>query len=380
MSSTPEKRPADPSGTASRAEALRPEGVRGTVEGELSLLEILAVLVRQRRLILGWGLLVAIVVAAVTLASGRTYTSEGSFMPQASERAQSGGLAQMAGQFGLSLPPGNATESPSFYVELLHSQVILQTLTIDTFEVTDRAWLREEVRRAGTLTELLDLQDEDPERERARTIRWLKENGVSASITRGAGIVRVSVRTPWPELSQDVAQRLLELVHDFNLITRQNQAAAERAFIEGRIAETERRLQVAEDELKRFLEANRQIQGSPQLVFQHDRLERQVAMRQQLLTSLRQRHEDARISEVRNTPLITVVEEPNKPAWPDRRRLPLKALVALAVGMVVGMFHAATREFLLQPRLREDEGFRKLQSAWSEASSGRWWPFGRRVA
>jgi len=90
--------------------------------------------------------------------------------------------------------------------------------------------------------------------------------------------------------------------------TRQSQAAAERGFTEERMAEAQEELRAAENELQRFLQNNRQFQNSPELVFQHDRLQRRVAMRQQVYTSLVQSYEQARIDEVPNTPVITVVE------------------------------------------------------------------------
>jgi uncharacterized protein involved in exopolysaccharide biosynthesis len=54
--------------------------------------------------------------------------------------------------------------------------------------------------------------------------------------------------------------------------------------------------------MQAFLQANRQWANSPDLTFQHDRLERDIALRQQVYTTLVQSFEQARISEVRDTP------------------------------------------------------------------------------
>ncbi len=45
-------------------------------------------------------------------------------------------------------------------------------------------------------------------------------------------------------------------------------------------------------------------------LFEHDRLERPVSMRQELVTAMAQAYEQARVDEVRNTPVITVIDQP----------------------------------------------------------------------
>ena len=45
--------------------------------------------------------------------------------------------------------------------------------------------------------------------------------------------------------------------------------------------------------MKAFLVENRQFSNSPQLIFEHDRLERQVTMRQELVTAMAQAYEQA---------------------------------------------------------------------------------------
>ena len=78
-------------------------------------------------------------------------------------------------------------------------------------------------------------------------------------------------------------------------------------------------LAFAEDSLKAFMFENRQFSNSPQLVFEEDRLQRQVSMRQDLVSAIAQAYEQARIEEVRNLPVITVIDHPEPPALADPR-------------------------------------------------------------
>ena len=93
-----------------------------------------------------------------------------------------------------------------------------------------------------------------------------------------------------------------------------------------------------------FMQRNRDWRNSPQLVFTHDRLDREVSMRQAVYTTLVQSYEAARIDEVRNTPVITVMEPPDVPAKPDPRLALLKSLLAGIVGLALGAFFAAVRQ------------------------------------
>ena len=95
------------------------------------------------------------------------------------------------------------------------------------------------------------------------------------------------------------------------------------------MGEVRRDLQEAENRLAGFLKVNRDYQNAPDLRFQYDRLNREVSIQQQLFVSLAQSFEQAKIDEVRDTPVISVVEAPEVPARPDSRFLAIKVCLTL---------------------------------------------------
>ncbi|HEX5830509.1 MAG TPA: hypothetical protein VFY16_05970, partial [Gemmatimonadaceae bacterium] len=105
-------------------------------------------------------------------------------------------------------------------------------------------------------------------------------------------------------------------------------------------------LRAAEDRLQAFLQRNRVYRSSPELVFEFERLDREASVRQQLVASLTQAYEQAKIDEVRDTPVITMVERPEIPVRADRRLLLQKALLGLAVGVVLGILLVLLRHYL----------------------------------
>src|SRR5205814_260548 len=156
---------------------------------------------------------------------------------------------------------------------------------------------------------------------------------------------------------------------EFNTKRRQTQAAVERQFIEARLAEVRDEVATAEERLARFLRTNRLFQTSPELGFEHDRLDREVMLRQQLYTSLVQAYEQARIDEVRNTPVIVVVEQPRRPVKPESRGLLVKALVSLILTFLLAIGAAFGIEFGRLARSQDPEGFLRFADARAHAVS-----------
>lgn len=85
-------------------------------------------------------------------------------------------------------------------------------------------------------------------------------------------------------------------------------------------------------------------------------------MRQSIVTTLAAAHEQARIAEVRNTPLISLIERPGGSARPNPRRTVLKVMLALFLGGTVGTLVAFTREFLQRTAARQTQDVQEFVS------------------
>jgi uncharacterized protein involved in exopolysaccharide biosynthesis len=331
------------------------------MDDEISLWEVLAVLVRRRGTIVLTTLLVAAAAATYAQLRPLTYTTSSSFRPQGSEVSGSQ-LMALASQFGVNVGGASGDEaSPAFYQELLTSREILTRASDEPFTVEGLGSIN--------LKDLLEIEEESEAERDEEVLEWLLEEAVSVSTGRETGTVTISVKTEWPDLSQAIADELLAEVALFNMDTRQSQAASERAFIEARVDAAEVDLEEAEEELRGFLEANRQWENSPMLSFQHDGLMREVTLRQSVLTTLVQSYEQARISEVRDTPVITVLQSPFLPPRNDPRRRVLTAALGIILGGMMGIVMA----FLVEAFRRPGEGDparADFQASWNAAVRG----------
>jgi uncharacterized protein involved in exopolysaccharide biosynthesis len=333
------------------------------LEDEISLLEILNILLKRSALIIGVVVLTTGLSALVAQRKPTTYTSSTTFLAESSGES-GGGALSLARQVGVVIGSQNGQRTPQFYVDLITSREVL-------WQAVTKSYVRSHGDEDSDETDLVTYYEIEGQTEAERIQRAVERltRDISVSADRETGVVRLSVTTSDPQLSQEVAQHILDLVHRFDLTTRQTQAGAERRFSGERLADLRRELGEAEDTLRSFLNENRVFRNSPTLQFEHDRLQRAVAMRQELVTSLAQAYESARIEEVRNTPVITLIDPPRVPALRD----PMGRRLILGMGILLGVIGGTIAAFVLnsfdQARRMGSADFQHLSDTWNQIST-----------
>jgi uncharacterized protein involved in exopolysaccharide biosynthesis len=304
---------------------------------QLSPVGLFNLLLRQRWLIALCATVVFALAVGTKLLAPRTYTASSIFMPQS--RSSLPSLSGLAAQFGLAMPGAEPSQSPAFYASLAKTRQILSAVAAGRYASGEG----EGASRPVALAELLKVNTRNDSLRRLQVIDKL-ERMVGANVSLTTGVVMLDVTSRYPLLSEQLNRRILELLNNFNMETRQSRAKQEREFTERRIVQVATELRESEDRLQGFLQRNRDYRNSPELTFQQDRLAREVSMRQQVYTTLVQALEQAKIEEVRDTPLITIVQAPEVPARPDPRGLTKAGLLALVAGCILGALLALMRE------------------------------------
>ena len=302
-------------------------GSPASVSEPHSVLRYVNVLLQRRRLITGVGFASGLLVGVATFLTPRYYDGSARFLAQEPATAQAGGIAQLATQFGIVAGRASAS-SPQFYADLLQSREVLRSIVLTTYPLPDGS--------SGNLLAYFKISEADQDEAVQRAIKRLGRR-MDVDLDRATGVVHFTVSTKSPVLSQHITERFLNLVNDYNLRRRQSQARAEREFAEQRRGEAERQLDAAEDSLVAFRRRNRHFADAPDLAAQDNRLQRQVTLRQQLFMSLSQSYEAARLDEVRDTPVITVLEAPAGFVERHPRGTIRNALVAMLVGLVLAV-------------------------------------------
>jgi len=329
-------------------------------DDDISLLAAINVMLANRWKIIMLGVALAGLLVAIGLVRPRQYTAKASFVPQSRTPQVASGIAA---QFGLTLPGTKGDESPAFYVELLKSRGVLRAAALTEYQA---ARSRTGRRGPSTLVDAYQKPGKPTEVRIDATIKRLDKD-VGSSVSNKSGLVTLTARSESAQLSQQIVTRLLELLNQFNLDRRRSQAAEERRFTESRVTDVKAELRASEDRLQYFLQANRDYTNSPSLRFQEQRLTADITLLRQLYTTLAQAYEQAKIDEVRDTPVITVVETPEAPVRPDSRGLVLRGLGGMIAGMLLGIALATVRAVTQARSVERSEEFEAYTALKSEA-------------
>lgn len=291
-------------------------------------------LARLRR---GWKLLLILPLAAgvaavaMGLLRGPEYVSRSRFSPEQAA-GQSSRLSGLASQFGLDAGLPRATESLQFYQEVLRSHDVLEAV------------VRTPLGTAGGGSLLAVYGAGDTEAERLRAAIEAASERLTIGVDPEASLLTLRTSGEEPELAVALNRALLAQLAAFNQQKRQSRATAERSFLEDRLAAARQELENAESALVQFLDRNVRFESARKQIEQ-ERLQRRVALSNQLYVTLAESFEQARIDEVRNTPVITVIETPESTVQPSRS-LRRDAIFGMVLGLVAALVVIVGRELM----------------------------------
>ena len=182
-------------------------------------------------------------------------------------------------------------------------------------------------------------------------------------------LVWFSTDARYPELSSQISNRLIALVSAFNRETRVSRAKSKRMFLEGRLDSAKVELQSAEARLRFFYEQNRGVLIAPSLKFEDQRLRRDVEVVSDLYKSLQGQLEVARIDEINDAALITVIDTavvPRKAQWP---RYGAITMTGFGVGLLAGLLIVGSLVVMQFWRERNPEEWNSLNDSVSRELS-----------
>jgi len=274
---------------------------------------------------------------------GPQYVATLAITPDESE-SPLGQVAGLAAQFGIAVGGGGGQgNSVLFYTTLMTSWDILTEAVTSELEFVPRPGA--EPVRAKLLT-LLDRGGTSPGDSIYRAVRYL-ERRVQAGSSREAGVVRLTTTADSPGLAVALSDRLIELVAEYNQQRRQSRARAEREFVEARLEETRVALGEAEKAVEEFRRTNR-LATDPGLELTLDRLIRTVTLEEQSYLQLAAALEQARINEVRDIPVFSVVESASttvRRVGGTLRDLVVATLFGIVLGTMLAYSLASYRGF-----------------------------------
>lgn len=282
--------------------------------------------------------LLAVSAVLVSFAVPNTYRSVAQVYPEpqkATGAASLGAIAGLASQIGVGLPSG--AQSPQFYIQVVGSRRLMEEVLA--------ARVKPDRGDSVALRDYLDEEGGSGAAQLDKALRRLRE-ATEVSVNSRTNILELAVALKDRNVAARVVALYLDALNRFNLATRQSQAGQRRRFTEARLGEAQDSLSQVDRAVSEFLSRNRQYRESPTLSFEYERLQRLLNNYQALYTGIRRDYDTARLDEVNDTPVLTVVDPPQIPL---RKASPSRFTAGLGggiFGVMVVMFWASMRAFL----------------------------------
>ncbi len=281
-------------------------------------------------LFVGAATLVAII---FSLLATPLYTSRTSILPELSKEKALGlaGLSSLAEATGIGL--GEAPIS-RLYPMIVRSERILRPVIYHKYSTKKHT-------EPADLAEYWGITSDNKNREFESGLSKLRRR-MDIVYDARLGTISIEIRMEEPQLAADVANQIAAELDDYTRTKRRTNATLQREFIEQRMKEVEEQLGRSEMALKEFRERNRRIIDSPQLMLEQERLAREVQINSTVFIELKKQLEVAKIEEIKNIPIINVLDVA-RPAVvrssPKRARTAVVTLLlSLALAVTVAGF------------------------------------------
>ena len=270
------------------------------------------------------------------------YVATAKIVPSAGGSSTSN-MRGLAAQFGVSVPGGEegSITSSWVYPELIQSRTLARAVLKRNFDTNKFG-------EDQSLLKILTYSEDEPTSDLDR----LEQNGVNTllgminvSKDPESSILTLEVSASEPQFSADIATAVIEELDRYQQKFKSTRVSEKRQFIEGRIEEVQIDLEKAEDALKQFRYRNHQIQNSPSLLLEQERLAREVQVIIGVFQTLKQENELAKIQEVEETPVVHVLDPPEAPLERSKPKKKQTIILAGLLGIGFGMSVVFLRKY-----------------------------------
>jgi uncharacterized protein involved in exopolysaccharide biosynthesis len=248
----------------------------------------------------------------------------------------------LASQFGFSLPlqSGSSIAFADIYPEIVKSRKLTGILL-------DRKFNTRKYGQNQTLLTILARQNRLEKYgadERFKRAGKILQEDINISKARLTSIITLEVGAFEPDLSAALANAIISESDKLQRQFKTHQVAEKRSFIEGRIKDGKVELETAQEGLKKFRERNRQVQYSPALMLEEERLTTETEVQKGIFITLKQQYELAKIEEVEEGTTVQVLDEPVAPYEKSSPKVFLTLFLAMFIGLSSVIFIAIGME------------------------------------
>lgn len=294
-------------------------------ESSIDWVELISVLWGSRKLIATVTAIATVGAVIISLLLPEYYKSTATLLPETekSKLAALGGLSDLAALAGVSV--GGEGSLAKLYPTIIKSEAVLRNVIYAEYQT-------KKFKEPVNLIRFWEIEGETPEQDYETALKALQEQ-LTVSLDNKTSVVAVSIETREPQLSADIVNKVLAELDEFIRTKRTTSATEQRKWIEDRLEQVKTDLEKSENRLKEFREKNRRIGDSPQLLLEQGRLMREVEINSTLYTELKKQHEIAKIEEIKNVPVISVMDTARAATKKERPKRATTVVVTMLLAL-----------------------------------------------
>jgi uncharacterized protein involved in exopolysaccharide biosynthesis len=307
-----------------------------SAQSGLDPVEVLSIIWAKRKIILILSFGASLLTLGILLLQPNYYKAVSTILPETEKSKLStlGQFADVAQLAGVEIP---GSEIARLYPLIITSETVLRNVIYKEYQT-------KRFPQPVNLVKFWDIEKKDPGAEFDAAYRRLK-GAMNADFDFKTSLVTVTLDMTDPELAANVLNRTVAELDDFMRTKRTTNAQEQRKWVEVRLKEVADDLSKSEERLKEFREKNRRVSDSPELLLEQDRLGRDVQINSTVFIELKKQLELAKIEEIKNIPIINVLDVARAPTVKDR---PKRATNAAT--MFLAMFIGSSAYFVIRQK------------------------------
>jgi uncharacterized protein involved in exopolysaccharide biosynthesis len=270
--------------------------------------------------------------------SNPVFKAQLTILPTTDEAGTFTALSVMANELGVDIPGTKVKiNTPQIYQRIIASQRMTDSLA-------QRIYHGRKSKGPQTLAEVLGIKEKNQE-----LLGYYLHEAILAlikmPISVKEGTLDIIVTFKDPDIASQIANNIVDQLDTYNKYFRKSKAGNNRAYLDEQLKKAKEDLRKAEQNLISFRENNRQISSSPSLQQEITRLAREVRIQEEIFYVITKEHEKAQLQEIKDIPIIDIVEKARPPAVKSNSRT-RELLAAIVFGLFFGIAFVIGREYL----------------------------------
>ena len=239
------------------------------------------------------------------------------------------------GLMGLNL---SKTPSTAFYIpDVIDSRRL-------KLNIIENKWNSEKFENPINLIEYWEFNDNSILSNQENAINRLENN--LYVLEEESGLIKIRVLMEESQLAADIVNHISLFLVEYIGTELKLKSTQYRQFLENRLIEVEKQLKTAEDELAYFRTQNPIAKDTPALQTIRGQLIRNLEVEQQVYLTLRTQYELARADELKEQPVINILDNASPSPYPYWPKNILIYIISLFIGFMLSIVILSSKEIL----------------------------------